>query len=429
MPDLTLEYHRLKTPIDHPDQSVTRAKLEYPTVDVSFAYLAAIGKVNYVSKYTCGYAFVTSDAFGDKAVWAAVQVNTYSEMMTRVQNFANHYYNGCNPGATTADHYLYKLVNGTSTALATEAIDIDNKGRGLAGSCSGSTIKSLRYELTSPVSPLSLPAASATISATDTTFASGLFGARFIRETYPHGGTESGSAWLKAPLTALPTALLILEVEVEGSGKLDDSFRPSLSKNLVEVSSLAGLPDFLYWEARRYEVLRSRGFTDEEVELLLGHVPQHQVDLDAVTWGAFEFSEKSPTNIIVVTGDNPYRSGAIERQRARAKRVFAPPRGYGEAVALYNKLKGDFPHWLAGKDSFAYQVLGWEELDVFQNVDFYYGELIEHKTHYDQLKQAPSWEIEGRLLELKARLEKMAVLPEERDKHLKKVEELLKKGW
>jgi hypothetical protein len=73
--------------------------------------------------------------------------------------------------------------------------------------------------------------------------------------------------------------------------------------------------------------------------------------------------------------------------------------------------------------------LGWEELDVFQCADFYYGELLEHKTHYDQLKRVNPKEIESRLLELKARLERMKALPEERGKHLRKVEELLKKGW
>jgi len=238
---------------------------------------------------------------------------------------------------------------------------------------------------------------------------------------------------LETPATPSLQALAVAEFDVEGSGKPDDPFRPSLSKNLVEVSSLAGLPDFLYWEARRYEVLRSKGFTDEEMQVVFGSIPQHQVDLDSVTWGAFEFSEKSPTNIVVVTGDNPYKQGAIQGQadfaRRRGFRVFKPPKGYGDAVALYNRLRGDFPHWLAGKDNFAYQVLGWEVLDWLQSVDFYYGELLEHKTHYDQLRQVPEWEIRSRLLELKSRLERAAALHEERDKHLRKLGELLRRGW
>ena len=57
------------------------------------------------------------------------------------------------------------------------------------------------------------------------------------------------------------------------------------------------------------------------------------------------------------------------------------------------------------------------------------GELLEHKTHYNQLKRVDPKEVESRLLELKARLERMAVLHEERDKHLRKLEELLRRGW
>jgi hypothetical protein len=166
---------------------------------------------------------------------------------------------------------------------------------------------------------------------------------------------------------------------------------------------------------------------------LLGYIPQHQVDLEAVTWGAFEFSEKSPTNIIIITGDNPYQQGAIHKQTELAKnknlKVLSPPRNYGGAVAQFNQLRRDYPHWLAGKDNYAYQVLGWEELDLFQNVDFYYGELVEHRTHYDQLKRVPDWELWRRLEELERRLERLAVLTEERDKHLEKLKTIKRLGW
>jgi hypothetical protein len=92
-------------------------------------------------------------------------------------------------------------------------------------------------------------------------------------------------------------------------------------------------------------------------------------------------------------------------------------------------LKGDFKHWLAGKDNFAYQVLGWEVLDWFQNADFYYGELVEHKTHYDQLKKVPDWELRNRLSELTDKLQKVTTLADERDKHLSKLNEIIKRGW
>jgi hypothetical protein len=224
-----------------------------------------------------------------------------------------------------------------------------------------------------------------------------------------------------------------LEVEVEGSGAPEDPYRPLLNRNLVEITSLQGLPEFLYREAKRYEILKAKGFTEEEIRILLGSIPQHQVDLQAITYGAFEFSPDSPTNVIIITGDNPYQQGAIDKhvELARSKnlKTLRPPRNYGEAVAQYQQLKRDYPYWLAGKDNYAYMVLGLEELDLFQNIDFYEGELLEHKTHYRQLKQVPEWELWRRLDVLEEKLSKVTVLTEERDKHIAKIREVKRLGW
>ena len=433
MPDLVLDYHRLKVPIDHPNLSVTRAKLEYPTVDVSFAYLSAINRVRFVSMYTWGLAVVAGDPFADKSVVAGVQVYDGVNVLGRVQNYQNFYFNKIQPTRATSDHLLAKMSAGTVTTLASESVDLTTAAALLQVSCSGSTVKSLRYALTSPLDPLNPGTAAATLSATDTTFASGYYGVRLMKEYNPHGSASIGSTWLRAPASAVPPALAVIEVEFAKGEYPNEEYKPALLSSLVEVSRSLNVPIHLVMEHDKHEMLRRRGFTDDEIRLLLGHLPQRHIDVDAVTWGTFEFSEKSPTNIVVVTGDNPYKQGAIQRQAEYAKkkglRVFDPPRNYGEAVALYNKLKSDFPHWLAGKDNFAYMCLGWEELDVLQNVDFYYGELLEHRTHHDQLRQVPEWEIRSRLLELKARLEKMAALHEERGKHLRKVGELLRGGW
>jgi hypothetical protein len=269
------------------------------------------------------------------------------------------------------------------------------------------------------------------LSATDTTFVSGSFG---VKSTSTYNKTIP-MHWYIAIKLIVPTspalsAQAILEVDVEGSGELEDPYGTAMSKNMVEITTLTGLPDFLYLEARRYAILKAKGFTDEEMKLLLGYVPQYQVDLDAVTWGAFEFHpDKASTVIITIIGDNPYKLGAVERQKARAKRVFRVPKSYSEVVSLYNMLKKDYPHWLAGVHNFAYQVLGYEFFDWLQNVDFYYGELVEHKTHYDQLKRVPEQEIRRRLYELEEKIKTMTVLTEERDKHLAKIREILAVGW
>ncbi|MEL9929594.1 MAG: hypothetical protein QXF50_01685, partial [Sulfolobales archaeon] len=264
-----LTSHKNASPIDHPDGSittakiadgnVTRAKLEYPTSNVSFAYLAAIDKVMYVSFGTWGVRVLTRDSFTDKAVFAAVQVNAYPAVFARVQDYNNSYESLYNPAASTADHFIEKLSAGSFTTLATESIDIDTKGRGLAISVVGSTIKSMRFELLSAVDPLNLPTPNATITATDTTFTSGRFGYRVLRETYPHGGTTPDAVYLKAPMSPSPQPIAYFEVPVTGSGTPDDPFR-------------AQMPELIEWDwsinllaKKKYDILRSKGFTDEEI--------------------------------------------------------------------------------------------------------------------------------------------------------------------
>jgi hypothetical protein len=432
MPDISLDYHRLKTPIDHLDQSVTRSKLEAPVRDVSFAYLACINKVSWCAWIRSSYFLLTDMPFTDKSVLAFEQVNQITGIAGRLSDQSRLYRHAFDPAESTADHYIDVWTGGTSgTLMASEAIDIDNAGRGGRLSISGSTIKGMRYEIPTPVHPPSLPSPNATISATNTTYASGYYGARILRHTTYHSGTDPASMWLLDPASELPSVLAIIETEfIEGDAEGEPA-RPLLCKNLVEVGEFArsaALPSHLYVEAKRYEALKSKGFTDEEIELLFGYI-QHQVDLDSVTWGTFEFNPKSPTVIITISGDNPYKPDAIKRQKAKAKKVFRVPKDYSEAVELYSQLKKDYPHWLAGVHNWCYQVFGLEEFDLLQSADFYYGELIEHKTHYDQLKQVPDWEIMNRLDELINKLSKITILTDERDKHIAKAREILRRGW
>ena len=454
-----LDSHRTASPIDHPDGSittakiadgavtttkiadgnVTRAKLEYPTVNVPIAYLFIIGKA--FQDCTDGNRFVfigTLDNFADKMIanaqlMKAAESEYYEGFFGRAQADprSDSYFTRVATGNTTADGTLEKVSAGTITSLGAEAVDLFDDTVYIFGiSCSGSTIKRVRFDRwTVSAGAISFGTATVAVSATDTTFASG----RFLERHTNVGGPDNPAglvAFLLAPASPSPPAQAILELSVEGTGKPDDPFRPSMSRSLVEIDSLTGLPDFLYREVKKYNVLKAKGFTDDEMKLLFGYAPQRQVDLDSATWGAFEFHpDKASTVIITITGDNPYSPRAVERQKARAKRVFAPPKDYNEAVDLYNKLKADYPHWLAGKDNMAYQTLGWEVLDWFQNIDFYYGELIEHKTHYQQLKQVPDFEIRNRLNKLIEKLSKVSVLVEERDKHIAKAEEVLKGGW
>jgi hypothetical protein len=429
VPDLVLDYHRLKVPADHPDGSVTIAKLATPSPPATFAYMSIKGSLDSGWYWDDTHSIVFyATVLADSAIYG-LQADGYGPRQDArwrgsAKTLNKSWYEAwIDSVSTTADFLLRKSVAGTITKLATEAVDL---GAGttypVLFSVSGSSLKGVRYKSDGTTT---------TLTATDTSLASGYTG-------YVHKTT--GAAMLdytiniQPPSTPAPPAQAIIELEIEGSGKLEDPHRPMLSKNLVEITSLTGLPDFLYQESKKYQILVSKGFTEDEMRLIFGYVPQHQVDLDSVSWGAFEFHpDRAPTVIITITGDNPYRPGAIERQKARAKRWWRPPRDYSETVELYRQLRRDYPHWLASKHNWCYQVFGYELFDWLQNVDFYYGELVEHRTHYQQLKQVPEGEIWRRLDALESALRGAAglagALAAERDRHLAKIREIRKRGW
>jgi hypothetical protein len=412
---------KIRATLEIPDRSITRTKLEYPTEDVSYAYLASIERTRVYRdmRWVHNWTILTYDIFSDRAVEVYLVIGSCDSVFGR-HRLGDRYYTQIVTESATDDHLIHKFISGSETLLGREAVDlIAGSPERFIHSNSGSTLKSFRGYVTTPQ-----------ITVTDTELASGYFG---FATRHDKAVQNIGLAWLRPPSTPAPPALAVLEVEVEGSGAPEDPYRPLTLEDHIEVTETLEIPDYIKHEAKKYNMLKSKGYTDDEIKLLLGYIPQHQIDLASVTWGAFEFSPNSPTNIIVITGDNPYMSEAIQKHieltRSKNMRVLKPPKNYEEAVAQYNSIKRDYPYWLAGKDNYVYQTLGLEELDLFQNVDFYFGELVEHKAHYQQLKNIPDWELWRRLEKLERRLEKVEVLTEERDKHISKVKEVKRLGW
>ena len=95
--------------------TITRSKLEYPTEDVTFAYLAAINKLaQYHTAGTTRDFAVTADAFTDKAVKNVEIVwGCGFTLLGRVQDKDNAYAQFTEENATTADHKIKKWESGT----------------------------------------------------------------------------------------------------------------------------------------------------------------------------------------------------------------------------------------------------------------------------------------------------------------------------
>jgi hypothetical protein len=106
--------------------TITRAKLEYPTEDVSFAYLSSINKTsggNHSPETSYGVVTATVDSFADKAVDAWIW-DRYAGISGRYVNRQNSYLIQLISSHSTADFLIYKIYASTWYALAHEAVDI-----------------------------------------------------------------------------------------------------------------------------------------------------------------------------------------------------------------------------------------------------------------------------------------------------------------
>ena len=418
---------------------VPRSDLEYVTENVSFSYLAAIDKVVFgrLGGEYYGHGTLTRDTFTDKSVLGYTAPATLIVLYGRYKGEGDSYYNYIDSGASTADHKLKVIyLYGVST-LATESVDIsNNQAQVLLISCSGSTIKSLRWAPSGPIDPLSLPTPDGNISATDTTFTDGRFGYMFRASDYLRFGTDPLSLYLLPPQSSILPTIAIIEVNYVGSGAYYDPIRPSLISELKEVKNLQGLPNYLYVEARKYYILKDKGITHEEIETILGYVPQHQVDLASITWGSFDFSldtkvrKPSPNYIILVKGGNFYAGDeAIKKQVEYAKSkgmyvktVTDTSRDFAEKV--YNELKQRGHDFLATVNDLWYQFVGSSDIEPLAVADFYYREVIDLK----RLDLTKIIDIDRTLRMWLDRLEKSRVSNVLKEEAKRKLLEVMKKG-
>jgi len=401
--------------------TITRNKLEYPTVDVTFTYLAAINKLRTHTPYggarEHGAWIITTDSFTDKGIQSDIKSQTRSFFMHRWGDENNwyecsHHY----AGATTADHEIMKCVAGVFGTLATEAVDLNARSPYL-GQVSGSTLKSDRgvdgiFEL----------------SATDTDLTSGSLGMHSTNSTWNDLIQAFLGAQLKAPLSPLKPALRVFEIDIIGEGSEDDPIRPNFKQNLASINGFKDkVPADTLKDYERYLILKEKGFTDEEIEALLGYIPQTHVDTLAITWGSFDYKGEA-TMLTCVLADNPYQGAILEQEswvNQKNLKIYKPPGNLTEAKDLYSQVKADRPDIIAGVHNLAYQLIGDANLEPLAVADFYDG-FVQGIYDWKWLENVPGWELERTINLWLERLKIADVPAEEKEEHEKKLKQILK---
>lgn len=145
------------------------------------------------------------------------------------------YFNNIGPAATNSDHTVYKIVNGTTTLLGTEAVDLVAGGHyPLKLSCSGTTIKGYRGDFSSHDVD-----AIAKLTVTDSAISSGKYGVDNLYRMYINAtGANAYLAALGFTAKLMPAGspsrvpVSYHEVDIIGSGTKQDPFRADVKHGL-----------------------------------------------------------------------------------------------------------------------------------------------------------------------------------------------------
>ena len=256
-----LSAHRTAAVIDHPDLSITTAKLAdasvttakiaasavtidklYRTTDyIPMSVLVFLGGVTFAGAIG-NVRIIESVPRADALVgmWWGDQMRIQIRFDTPAGG--NGYIVAHEYAAAAADHQLLKVTAGSWTIIATEAVDLSGNFWTL-GEMVGSTLKSFRLA-SIPTTPTLNPAAN--LSATDTSYASGHYGAGY--NAYPLTGVANPNPWSLTPSTfaaimnsfistrvmsPAPKPIAYFEVPVVGSGTPDDPFRAQMHEEIV----------------------------------------------------------------------------------------------------------------------------------------------------------------------------------------------------
>jgi len=417
------------------ERSISRIWLEYPTEDVSLAYLAAINKLRTWGGTAIDWSGVrTVDDFTDKAIegYCYEKAGLLARQGT---NNSNTYFVGYNSGASTKDFSMHKIVNGTHSEIGYESVDLpSNRSYHLWFQVVGSSLKASRNG-----------GETFQISVTDTSLTSGGFGAGGAwYETFRFFGL---AYFLRSPKTVIQSTKSIIELNIIGAGVIEDPIRPNFIQKLIEVidTRIKGIPvrDHVLHESKKYYILKNKGFTIEEIKTLLGYIPQHEIDLASVTWGSFDFAnyndptvkqglrKHSHVYVVLIKDGNYYtKDEAIKLQieHARSKNMYVKVIDgivdRDKAIEIYKELKARGHDFIAGVDDLWYQLNGNADIEPLAVADFYYGNVINLR----RLDLSKVVDVDRTLKTWLDRLNKSRVSESIKEKHRRKLIEVMKKG-
>ena len=217
--------HEKAIPIAHPDRSIIRPKLEYPTVDVNLTYLSSINKTKGILNHPRRPSLVTIDSFTNKAIESLSHGNL-SFLIARVVGVGNFYFTQQYSGEVTADFGIGKCVAANWTKLASEAVDFGaHHSFRIKLRCIGTTIEGYRVDMITN-----------RVSITDATFASGWFG--FCQSLEKGGYFSPEWTYLRGSPSNPPKTIAYFEAPIIGSGKEEDPFRAKLPEKIIEDKTL-----------------------------------------------------------------------------------------------------------------------------------------------------------------------------------------------
>lgn len=261
------------------DGAVTRGKLSpfFPYANVSYVsmFYSPIHNVNAFNQHTSTLLDLTLSDYAMAYI--------YSDRMRhphRVQ------YPSWNSGYThemvtdriAADHPFVRWVSGSSTIIGSEAVDLSDYHYLYGVSLVGSTVKCYREWGVM----YNMPNATPRFTVTDTTYASGRVGLQGHVRGHERGNILGVFLPTSSPS---PQPVAYFEVPVVGSGSPDDPFRPAMPEEIVWDWSLD------LRAKRKYDVLRKRGFSDDEIVELFPEVLCCRTNRLALTYSALIVSD------------------------------------------------------------------------------------------------------------------------------------------